>query len=40
MEKNGKFYSFKKNEENGYSEELKNCIETTFQYCIEKCYWR
>lgn len=35
MEKNGKFYSFKKNEENGYSEELKNCIETTFQYCIE-----
>ena len=35
MEKNGRFYTFKKNEGTGYGEELKSCIETTCQYCIE-----
>lgn len=35
MEKNGRFYTFKKNEGTGYDEELRNCIETTCQYCIE-----
>lgn len=35
MEKNGRFYTFKKNEGTGYDEELKNCIETTCKYCIE-----
>ena len=35
MEKNGRFYTFKRNEENGYDEKLRNCIETTCQYCIE-----
>lgn len=35
MEKNGTFYSFKKEEGTGYEDELKKCIETTCQYCIE-----
>ena len=35
MEKNGRFYTFKKNEGNGYNVELKTCIETTCQFCIE-----
>lgn len=35
MEKNGKFYGFKKNHGSGYNEELKKCIEETCRYCIE-----
>lgn len=35
METNGRFYTLKKNEETGYDEKLRNCIETTCQYCIE-----
>ena len=30
---NGTFYEYKKAQ--GYNEELKNCIETACQYCIE-----
>ena len=35
MEKNGKFYSFKKKQGAGYNNELRECIENTCQYCIE-----
>lgn len=35
MEKNRKFYGFKKNHGSGYNEELKKCIEETCRYCIE-----
>lgn len=31
----GKFYSYKKSEGIGYDEELRTCIETACQYCIE-----
>lgn len=35
MIKDGKFYSFKKNEGHGYDDNLKKCIETAFQYCLD-----
>lgn len=35
MNVDGRFYSYKKNEGTGYDEKLRNCIETTCQYCIE-----
>ena len=35
MNVNGRFYTYKKNEGTGYDEKLKDCIETTCQYCIE-----
>ena len=35
MEKNEKFYSFKKKQGAGYNNELRECIENTCQYCIE-----
>lgn len=35
MNVNGKFYSNKKKEGTGYDEKLRDCIETTCQYCIE-----
>lgn len=35
MELNGRFYTYKKNEGNGYDEKLRNCIETTCLNCIE-----
>ncbi len=35
MNVGGRFYTYKKNEGTGYDENLRNCIETTCQYCIE-----
>ena len=35
MKLDGMFYSYKKNEGNGYDEQLKICIEKACQYCID-----
>ena len=35
MKLDGTFYSYKKNEGNGYDEKLKICIEKACQYCID-----
>ena len=35
METNGRYYSYKKNEGNGYDENLKMCIEKTCQFCLK-----
>lgn len=34
MDTSGKFYSYKKNEGNGYDQNLQQCIETACNYCI------
>ncbi len=38
MNIDGKFYIFKKLEGKGYGEELKECVETTCQYCINNTF--
>ncbi|MEA4987939.1 MAG: Z1 domain-containing protein [Anaerovorax sp.] len=35
---NGSYYTFKKTEGEHYSEELKQCVETTCQYCIDNTF--